>query len=202
VLTINSLSCERGERLLFSDLSLVLPPGEILQVIGRNGTGKSSLLKILAGLARPLSGTVSWNEQNIENDRAVYHAMICYLGHLDGIKAGLSVAENLHFNGSLMHSSKQNAHLAIAYFGLQKQAHTLIGDLSAGQKRRAALTQLYISSAKLWILDEPFTSLDKESLVLLEQLFAEHCAKGGMIIAATHQMLGITTIPVTTCELG
>jgi heme exporter protein A len=198
---VNSLSCERGERLLFQDLSFILHPGEILQIIGKNGAGKSSLLKILAGLARPLTGTVRWQNQVIEDDRAAYAAMICYLGHLDGIKAGLSVAENLHFSRCLMQQSLDNESLAIQRFGLTHYANILTEDLSAGQKRRVALARLLVSSAKLWILDEPFTSLDKQTIILLEQIFTEHCIQGGMIIMATHQTLNISNIPLKTCEL-
>ena len=201
MLTVNSLSCERGERLLFKDLSFSLPPGEIAQITGKNGAGKSSLLKIIAGLARPLSGIVSWQNQTIEHDRTAYAALICYLGHLDGVKVGLSVAENLHFSRCLMQGSLNKEALAIQHLGLTQQANILVEDLSAGQKRRVALAQLLVSSAKLWILDEPFTSLDKQTITILERMFAEHCIKGGMIVVATHQPLNISNVPIQTYEL-
>lgn len=201
MLTVNSLSCERGERLLFKDLSFILPPGQIAQIIGKNGAGKSSLLKIIAGFAQPLSGIVSWQNQTIKHDSMAYAALICYLGHLDGVKAGLSVAENLHFSRCLMRGALSKEALAIQHLGLNQSTNTLVEDLSAGQRRRVALARLLVSSAKLWILDEPFTSLDKQTITILEQMFVQHCMKGGMIVIATHQTLNISNVPIQTYEL-
>lgn len=187
MLTAKSLSCERGERLLFDNLNFTVRPGEILQVTGANGAGKSSLLKIIAGLIQPQAGTVLWQQQPIADNKAIYLANMHYLGHLDGIKLGLTVLENVNFAGCLMAKMAIDSHTAIQHVGLADFSQSLASTLSAGQKRRIALAQLIVSGAKLWILDEPFTALDQQTTVIVEQLIESHRQNGGMAIIATHQ---------------
>jgi len=187
VLTIDSLTCERAERLLFKDLSFSLAAGDVLQVTGANGAGKSSLLKILAGLIPPQAGKLLWQGQDIEIDRADYLGSIAYLGHLDGVKLGLTINENLNYAADLRRKIIMPPEQAIAQLGLGAQANQLVAHLSAGQRRRVALAQLLMSGAKLWILDEPFTALDKQTAMLLETLISHHCEAGGLVVIATHQ---------------
>lgn len=201
MLTANTLSCERGERLLFSHLSLAVYPGQVLQVLGANGVGKSSLLKMLAGLIPPLAGTISWDGELITTERAAYLAATYYLGHLNGIKSELTSLENVYFASRLMNKPKTDILFALTKLGLADHADVLVAHLSAGQKRRVALAQLLLSPAKLWILDEPFTALDRQSIRLVEQLLEQHCLKGGMAIIATHQTINIPAAMLQTCEL-
>lgn len=202
VLAAHSLACERGERLLFKDLSFTLKRGEVLQVVGANGAGKSSLLKILAGLNLPLAGTITWQNNDIIEDPASYRAAVCYLGHANGIKAGLTVTENIDFASCLQKPNSRNQQEAIKQLGLADYAEVLVEQLSAGQQRRVALAQLLVSPASLWILDEPFTSLDKQTVEMLEQSLAEHCHRGGLVVIATHQSLKRADFAITTCELS
>lgn len=180
-LTANDLTCRRGADRLFEPVSFTIPDGGALLLQGPNGAGKTTLLRAIAGLgARPegrivLDGAAPW-----DNDGAV-----ALTGHLDAIKPGLSVAENLGFWAAL-HGKTDAVGAALDTFGLTGFQDRLAGRLSAGQKRRLGLARLSVDSARLWLLDEPTVSLDTENTQTLGQVIADHQARGGMAMIATH----------------
>lgn len=182
------LSCERGYRELFKDLSFTLLPGEIVHIKGENGTGKTSLLRILAGLAQPVSGEITFDGYDCRKYRYEYNAEIAYIGHRPGIKLELTPVENIR---SYCHLSSSKSDVDIIHVlekvGLYGFEEMLCNQLSAGQKRRVALAQAIIEDASLWILDEPFTSLDVEGVKYFEQMIHQHVDNGGMVLLTTHQ---------------
>lgn len=207
-LITHNLACSRGYRDLFDGLCLQVQPGEILRVEGRNGSGKTSLLRILAGLALPVSGEVMWHGLPIRDVQSGYFQDLLYIGHRPGIKYELSAIENLCLSRALFGSRSENgieeALYQIGLYGFEDMPAAM---LSAGQKRRVALAQLFLTQAKLWILDEPYTSLDVAAVALLEEQFRLHVQAGGMLIMTSHQpvnMAGCVTrrlaLPDTTVE--
>lgn len=207
-LITHNLACSRGYRDLFDGLCLQVQPGEIMRVEGRNGSGKTSLLRILAGLAQPVSGEVMWHGLPIRDVQSGYFQDLLYIGHRPGIKYELSAIENLCLSRALFGSRSENgieeALYQIGLYGFEDMPAAM---LSAGQKRRVALAQLFLTQAKLWILDEPYTSLDVAAVALLEEQFRLHVQAGGMLIMTSHQpvnMAGCVTkrlvLPDTTIE--
>ena len=193
LLSANSLTCIREERILFEDLDFEILAGEIIQVEGPNGVGKTSLLRILAGLSSPYDGKVYFNQLPISQERENYNSNLLYIGHLPGVKGEMTAQENLAFNLSLSGLDKTNAEEALAEVSLLGFEDALASHLSAGQHRRIALAQLWQSQVPIWILDEPFTAIDKLGVEKLEQLFIEHTKQGGCIILTTHQDLNLPT---------
>ncbi|CQD40679.1 cytochrome c biogenesis heme-transporting ATPase CcmA [Yersinia mollaretii] len=190
MLEAKDLTCIRDERRLFQRLSFCISAGEIVQVEGQNGAGKTSLLRILAGLADADEGQVSWQGENIRRDRARYHQDLLYLGHQPGIKSVLTPFENLAFYQSVFQKVDSAAiWQALAQVGLVGYEDLPVSQLSAGQQRRVALARLWLSQSPLWILDEPLTAIDKQGVGTLLALFVEHAAKGGMVLLTTHQDL-------------
>ncbi|MDN0109083.1 cytochrome c biogenesis heme-transporting ATPase CcmA [Yersinia mollaretii] len=190
MLEAKDLTCIRDERRLFQRLSFCISAGEIVQVEGQNGAGKTSLLRILAGLADADEGQVSWQGENIRRDRARYHQDLLYLGHQPGIKSVLTPFENLAFYQSVFQKVDSAAiWQALALVGLVGYEDLPVSQLSAGQQRRVALARLWLSQSPLWILDEPLTAIDKQGVGTLLALFVEHAAKGGMVLLTTHQDL-------------
>jgi len=195
-LVLDSVSCERGERLLVECLSMSLAAGQGVRIEGPNGSGKTTLLRVLAGLSQQYSGAVRWCGEDIRQARAVLAADTLYIGHLAGVKALLTPLENLAWwvslhIPSLDPLSKESLLNALTQVGLQRFANTPCHQLSAGQQRRIALARLYLSQHRLWILDEPFTAIDTDGVALLEQRIAEHLAQGNMAIITTHQAMQI-----------
>lgn len=174
-LTALNLSAFRGERLVLSNISLHAPEGSALLLLGPNGSGKSTLLRVLAGLKRPDAGTIEWNGEPLEH--------VAYLGHQDAIKAGLTTAENLAFAAS---RSNMTVAAALEAMDLTPLADLPAKMLSAGQRRRLALARLVLSTAPVWLLDEPTLGLDHASVERLGGLMAQHRAAGGVIVTATH----------------
>lgn len=187
------LACRRGGRLVFAGLDFALRPGGALVLRGPNGSGKSSLLRVMAGLIRAEAGTLAWNGQDALDDREAHGGRLHFVGHLDGIKLALTVAENVAFWGRLRGRRLDEAALisALDTLHLGRLSDAPARFLSAGQRRRLALTRLIATRADLWLLDEPSVGLDDESLAALEALLSAHRAQGGMIVAATHTEIAL-----------
>ncbi len=187
------LTCVRDGRTLFARLNLSLEPGDVLQVQGLNGAGKTSLLRILCGLTLPREGTVYWGGNDIRQDRTEYHRELLYIGHNPGIKQELTALENLHFFRCLGGHTSDTTQLseALDQVGLFGYEQTLVRNLSAGQRRRVALARLWLTSAPMWILDEPFTAIDRKGIHNLENRIAAHANDDGIVILTTHQPLDL-----------
>jgi len=192
-LVAEKLTCIREDRLLFDELSFSLSAGDIVQVEGANGSGKTSLLRILAGLSQPYEGDVHYKGSAIKNCREEYNQDLLFLGHLPGVKGEMSALENLAFNLNLHGLSADCAENTLAQVDLFGFEDAPASNLSAGQHRRIALARLWQTNAKIWILDEPFTAIDKSGVEKLEQLFIKHANNGGCIILTTHQDLSIAS---------
>jgi len=191
-LHIKSISCTRGYRDLFKNLDFELCPGQMLRVEGKNGSGKTSLLRIMAGLAQPLEGEVLWQGRKIHHAESDYFQNLLFLGHRAAIKFELTPIENLCMAKSLHGGKAENGiEEALYQVGLYGFEDIPCAQLSAGQKRRVALAQLFLTRAKCWILDEPYTSLDVNAVSMLEGLFAKHLNNGGMLVITSHQPIAI-----------
>jgi len=179
LLNADDLAAFRGERLVFAHLGFSVPQGGALLLAGPNGSGKSTLLRVLAGLSRLEAGRLLWNGTDALNDRVEHAGRVAYVGHLDAIKPGLTVLENLA-------ASRAPALAALARLGVESLAELPARMLSAGQRRRVALSRLALAAAPLWLLDEPTLGVDTASVERLGTLLAEHRARGGIVVAATH----------------
>ncbi len=193
-LQAHGLECIRGDRLLFCDLSFDLAAGELLAVEGANGAGKTSLLRILAGLSLPSEGSVVWRGHAIARRRAEYCAEMIYLGHQGGLKMDLSPLENLRLWLTLagLEANDDAITHALATVGLDGYQDAPTRILSAGQRQRTALSRLLLSAAPLWILDEPFTALDTRGLTLVRQLLDRHADRGGLAVLTSHQPIEVS----------
>jgi heme exporter protein A len=190
-LVAEALACRRGERLVFAGLSLVVPPGGALVLTGANGSGKSSLLRVLATLLAPAAGRLLWAGAAVDDDLAAYRARLHYLGHLDAIKSALGVRETLGFWAGLRAAGPPAVDAALAAFDLEPLADWPCRWLSAGQRRRLALARLVASPAPLWLLDEPSAALDADGEARLVAALADHREAGGRVILATHQPMAL-----------
>jgi heme exporter protein A len=188
------LECVRGDRKLFSDLSFSLSPGTLLQITGTNGSGKTSLLRIICGLAMPESGEVRWQGANIRSLGEEYSSSIVYLGHRNGIKEELSSVENLRISAGLagFELGREEAKNALKQVGLAGRENLPARFLSEGQKRRSALARLVACSTRLWVLDEVLASLDDAAVQLVKSMIEGHLSKEGIAIVATHQELNLS----------
>lgn len=194
------LSCIRDDRVLFDNLGFELASGEALLLEGRNGSGKTSLLRILCGLREADAGQVLWCGGSINDPD--YYADMAYVGHMDGIKKELSVLENLAVASALGKTGRYTIDQALEKVQLAGFDDTLVQALSAGQKRRLSLARLLMTQNHLWILDEPFTSLDKQGIALIESLMREHCAAGGMIVLTSHHDIELNGVKVQRINLS
>jgi heme exporter protein A len=182
-LAARNIGCQRGGRLIFRDVSFRLAPGEALLVTGPNGAGKTSLLRQVAGLLPLEAGEFRLEGASPEDARA---ELCHYVGHLNGVKASLSLRENLAFWAGFLGGAGADLGKALAAFGLAPLAELPAGLLSAGQKRRLALSRLFAAQRPIWLLDEPQASLDAASLKLLDAAIEDHLAQGGIAIVASH----------------
>lgn len=181
------LVCRRGEREVLAGLSFRLAAGEALLLTGRNGAGKSSLLRLMAGLLPPAGGVLSWNETSVTADPAAHRARVAFVGDRDAVKPGLSVAGNLATWASLLGADIVKAvPNALGTFGLAALADLPARYLSAGQRRRLALARLLLAPRALWLLDEPHAGLDAASTRTLEESIRAHRSRGGMAVVASH----------------
>ncbi len=196
MLEISGLTCTRGDHRLFSGLSFSLSNGELLQVEGANGSGKTSLLRTLCGFIQPEAGEVLWRGQNIRDLEEDYYAEMVYLGHHNAIKDELNALENLHISAGLAGCAidDKQAIAALRRMGLRGRETLPVKVLSQGQRRRVALARLLVGEAGLWILDEPLTALDVGAVGMMRELIGEHLAKGGMVIYTTHQPLEVAGV--------
>ena len=198
MLEAQDLDCERGARLLFRALSFAVGAGQSVRITGANGSGKTSLLRILCGLLPPTRGAVLWNGSNVTRLREEYANKLFYLGHASAIKDDLSAAENLAISCRLAGDAPAESavHDALARFGLAADS-SAVKRLSQGQRRRAALARLALAEARpLWLLDEPFSALDTQGISILNGLIRGHIARGGALAFTTHQDAGIAATRV------
>lgn len=190
LLEARAISCERERRVLFRDLNLDIKAGELVQIEGANGTGKTTLLRVLTGLSQAYQGEVRWCGEPINKVWFDYQTNMQYLGHAAGIKAALTPEENLRWYAGLAgHLLDDNLWSVLAQVGLRGYEDVPCYTLSAGQQRRVNLARLYLLPAKLWILDEPFTAIDKSGVAAIEALMSAQVAKGGAVLVTTHQDL-------------
>lgn len=188
------LVCIRGERLVFSKLNFAMESGGCLTLIGHNGAGKSSLLRMMAGLLHAASGDMLWDDQVVSDDMDEHRERLHYVGHHDAIKPVLTVEENLKFWAGLRSDASEaqaNFKEALDIFSIGHLIDVPGRFLSAGQKRRANLARIIASKSPLWLLDEPTTALDKESIKKLEDVIESHRANGGMVVLSTHSDMNI-----------
>jgi len=196
VLAVAKLYCERDERVLFSGLDFTLSEGQVLQVAGANGSGKTTLLRILCGLNPDYQGDILWQGSKIAAAPEQYRAAIFYLGHSPAINKTLTPLQNLRWFCALRGIQDDAAVItALAQLGLAGYEDIPCYQMSAGQQRRVSLARLVLSGARLWILDEPFTALDRYGVADLEMRIADFASSGGAIILTTHHQLQLA------CEL-
>ena len=192
-LIVSDLTCQKGYNELFSNLSFELNSGEILRVSGANGSGKTSLLKILAGLNSAESGRLSINNNKVGSYD--YQSDIFYLGHLPALSPELHCKENLDYFTQLNNKDPDQAlSEALTNVGLINFEYEFAANLSAGQKRRVVLSALFITQSKVWLLDEPFTALDSDGVKIIEKQIEKHCSSGGLCILTTHQDCNIKNL--------
>ncbi len=199
-LAADQLTVSRGDRVLFSDLSFQVEPGRVLLVEGRNGSGKTTLLRTLVGLRYPDEGEVTWCGTPVTEGALA--GDLAWIGHLPGVKGDLTVHENLQMALSLGVSTGLSLEEAVDRLGLTECEDRLVKHLSAGQRRRVALARLLLVQARLWVLDEPYTSLDREAVGFVESLITEHAASGGIVIMTAHQDVRLAGVELQRIDLS
>ena len=203
-LCFSKLGCSKGGRQLFQNIDCTVSPGTWLYVAGANGVGKTSLLRMLCGLAPVERGDILWRGTSINADKESFRRDMRYLGHLNALQDSMTVAENLDFGCALNGTSVTEAQRrdVLLRFGLKGRGNQLARYLSQGQKRRVALSRLALSPASLWILDEPFVAMDESGVRMLADLIASHLRQGGSAVLTSHQTVPIGDLAPQVLELG
>ena len=202
-LEAHDLTCIRDDRTLFEHLSFHVEPGQVLLLEGRNGSGKTSLLRTLCAIRLPDAGKITWDGEDIFALGPEYHAYTAYVGHKDGVKLDLTAVENLTMAKGMGDPNDDiSIEDALAQVDLYGFEDVPARNLSAGQQRRLALARLLVTRAKLWILDEPFTSLDTHGIGVVEALFATHLANDGMIAVTSHHSVNLDTAAIRRINLS
>lgn len=202
LLETRDLGCIRNDLQLFAKLEFALEAGEMLVVEGPNGCGKTSLLRILTGLRLADGGEILWRGVPIDRLAGDYYEQVAYVGHHDGVKYELSCLENLRLARAMGVPSEQSLDDVLEQVNLYAYAETEVGSLSAGQKRRLALARLLATDSMLWILDEPFTSLDRDSMAMFASLFEQHLEQQGLIVMTSHHDISLPGQKVQRIYLG
>lgn len=204
-----NISCIRDDRTLFSQLEFKLSSGQLLLVEGDNGSGKTSLLRILCGIRLPDKGKVIWNTslddqqtKSLVHSHDGYAGDMAFLGHLDGNKLDLTVVENLSFSASLTHGNDCSIEQALKKVNLNLFDDVFVSNLSAGQRRRLSLARLILSGATLWILDEPFTALDIKGIEMAEREIEQHLNHGGMVVMTSHHSVSVDSNKIIKINLN
>ena len=206
MLQLRQFTCVRDDEPLFTPFDAIIESGDIVQIAGPNGAGKTTLLRSLCGLYDSYEGECDWHGKAIRRSREVFLSQLLYFGHHPGVKKSLTARENLEwFAGIKGVQSEFDVEAVLALVGLAGYAQIPCQQMSAGQHRRVGLSRLYFDPSPLWILDEPFTAIDRQGVARLESLIESHAQKGGIIILTTHQPLslkGYRTINLEKYEEG
>ncbi|MCF7354148.1 cytochrome c biogenesis heme-transporting ATPase CcmA [Vibrio sp. CK2-1] len=205
MLEVRDLTAIRDDRELFESVSFSVSAGDLVQVEGRNGSGKTTMLRIITGLGDSEAGKILWKGVETRKDRDAFHQDLLFIGHQTGVKKELTAFENLSFYQKLNGSTgvtEDDIWMALAKVGLAGKEDIPAGKLSAGQQRRVALARLWLSRHPLWILDEPLTAIDKQGIKVIEALFVEHTQNGGMVLFTTHQDMFTEMDQLKTIRLG
>jgi len=196
MLDVKNITCSRGHRQLFNDLSFSVGIGQVFVIEGKNGSGKSTLLKIIAGLRQPDIGEVVWNQQSTGSIATEYSQQISWLSHRNGINDSLTAKENIQLSHGLTKSNNAGINYLLDKVGLKGFANIPVRQFSAGMKRRLALSRLLANKAKLWLLDEPQGALDKEGITLLNEIIEDHVSNDGMVVMSSHHDVSFNNVPV------
>ena len=189
MLSATDLTLIRGERCLFTGVSFALKSGQLLLLEGPNGSGKTSLLRALAGMLELEDGEIRWDDNSIRDDRQAYFQSLVWMAHRVGLKADLTLVENLTYESSLRPAADIDFSAVLERLGIDRLKRLPVRSLSAGQQRRVALARLLLSAAPLWLMDEPFTNLDTDGRELVTEIVGEHLAGGGMCVMAAHEYI-------------